>query len=123
MMVEPLSGQDTPEGSFIFSFSEGHILCQNILSNHLPYNPHNVQIEGICKLLDGVDTFAILHTGMGRTGFLSMYMLVLLEILKCLNLCPTAAKKFPDKPCMLVATKYLEHQMVCTITSYRWISQ
>jgi superfamily II DNA/RNA helicase len=84
-----------------------------------------VQIEGICKLLDGVDTFAILRTGMGKTGFLSMYMLVLLEILKCPNLCLTAAKKFPNKPCMLVIlpTKYLEHQMVCTITSYWWISQ
>ena len=124
-MVEPLSGQDMPEGSFIFSPSEGQVLCQNILSDHLPYHPHDVQIKGICKLLDGVDSFAILRTGMEKTGFLSMYMLVLLEILKCPNLCPTAAKKFPNKPCMLVVllTKYLEHQMVCTITSYWWISQ
>ena len=37
--------------------------------------------EGICKLFDLIDTFAILRTGMGRTGFLCIYMLVLLEIL------------------------------------------
>jgi hypothetical protein len=89
-MVEPLSRQDTPEGLFIFSSFEGHILCRNI---HLAYHPHDVQIEGICKLLDGVDTFAILRTGMGKTGFLSMYMLVLLEILKCPNLCPAADRE------------------------------
>ena len=67
-------------------------------------------------MLDGVDTLAILRTGMGKTGFLSMYMLVLLEILKNPHLCPSVAKKFPEKPCMLVVlpTKYLEHQMVRT---------
>ena len=68
-------------------------------------------------MLDGVDTLAILHTGMGKTGFLSMYMLVLLEILKNPHLCLSdAVEKCPEKPCMLVVlpTKYLKHQMVCT---------
>ena len=90
------------------------LLCRTILSQHLPYHPHDVQIEGICKFLESVDTLAILCTGMGKTGFLSMYMLVLLEILKNPHLCPSVAKKFPEKLCMLVVlpTKYLEHQTV-----------
>ena len=47
-----------------------------------------------------------------KIGFLSMYMLVVLAIIKDPSLCPAA--KFPDNPCMLVIcpTKYLEHQMV-----------
>ncbi|KAF8226817.1 hypothetical protein L208DRAFT_1285448 [Tricholoma matsutake] len=64
---------------------------ENILYQHLPYHPHDVQIEGICKLLDSVDMFVILCTGMGKTGFLSMYMLVLLGILKNPHLCPSDA--------------------------------
>jgi len=67
-------------------------------------------------LLDGVDTLPILCMGMGKTGFLSMYMLVLLEILKHPHLCLSVVENFPKKPCMLVVlpTKYLKHQMVCT---------
>jgi superfamily II DNA/RNA helicase len=97
---------------FLFSTPEGHALCRKILEAHLTYEPHDIQIEGICKVLDNVDLLVILATGMGKTGFLSMYMLVVLAIKKDPSLCPTA--KFPDNPCMLVIcpTKYLEHQMV-----------
>ncbi|KAF8229599.1 hypothetical protein L208DRAFT_1285891 [Tricholoma matsutake] len=86
-----MSTENTTKQPFLFSSSEGNNLCQNILHQHLPYHPHDVQIEGICKLLDSVDKLAILHTGMGKTGFLSMYMLVLLEILKNPHLCPSDA--------------------------------
>jgi ERCC4-related helicase len=98
--------------AFIFSSSEGHTLCWLILAALLPYEPDDFQIEGICKMLDGINLFAILATGMGKTRFLSMYMLVVLAIEKEPSLCPTA--KFTDNPCMLVIcpTKYLEHQMV-----------
>jgi hypothetical protein len=49
---------------------------------------------------------------MGKTGFLSMYMLVVLAIKKDLSLYHTA--KFLDNLCMLVICpmKYLEYQMV-----------
>ena len=102
--------------SSVQASSEGYYIpCRNILSDRLPYRPYDVQIEGtICKLLDGIDTFAILRTGMGKTGFLCMYMLVLLEILKCPYLCPSAAKRFPDtgKPCLLIVLpiEYLERR-------------
>jgi superfamily II DNA/RNA helicase len=97
---------------FVFSSPEGYALCRHILKEHLPYDPHDVQIEGICKILDNVDLFAVLATGSGKTSFLSMYMLVVLAIQRDPSLCPTA--KFPENPCLLVIcpTKYLEHQMV-----------
>jgi hypothetical protein len=111
-----MSTREAPQEApppFVFSSSEGFALCRRILKEHLPYEPHDFQIEGICQLLDRVDLLAILATGTGKTGFLSMYMLVVLTIKKDPSLCPSA--KFPDNPCMLAIcpTKYLEHQMVC----------
>ena len=58
---------------FLFSSPEGFALCRRILSEHLPYDPHDFQIEGICKVLDRVDLLAILATGSGKTGFLSTH--------------------------------------------------
>jgi hypothetical protein len=103
---------DTAPTPFMFSSPEGFALCWRILDAHLSYSPHDFQIEGICKVLDRVDLLAILATGTGKTGFLSMYMLVVLAIKKDPSLCLTA--KFPDNPCLLAIcpTKYLEHQMV-----------
>jgi len=60
---------DTAPTPFVFSSPEGFALCQRILEAHLPYSPHDFQIEGICKVLDHVDLLAILATGTGKTGF------------------------------------------------------
>src|ERR1700723_1192400 len=100
---------------FVFSSDEGFKLCRQILEARLPYSPHDFQVEGLCKVFDHIDLFAILAMGSGKTGFLSMYMLVVLAIKKDPSLCPTA--KFPDNPCLLAIrpTKYLEHQMVSQI--------
>jgi hypothetical protein len=54
-------------------------------------------------MLDGIDLFAILATGMGKTGFLSMYMLMVLAIKKETSLCPTA--KFLDNSCISVVAE------------------
>lgn len=98
---------------FVFSTPEGFTLCRHILKSYLPYSPHDFQIEGLCKVLDCIDLLAILATGTRKTGFLSMYMLVVLAIKKDPSLCPMA--NFPDNLCLLTIcpTKYLEHQMVC----------
>src|SRR5882762_7280757 len=119
-----MNAPKTPSGAekpFIFSSTEGHALCRRILKELLPYDPHDVQIEGICKVMDNVDLFAILATGSGKTSFLSMYMLVVLAIQRDPSLCPTA--KFPENPCLMAIcpTKYLEHQMVSV--SYLMTSQ
>ena len=88
----------TPSGAekpFIFSSTEGHALCRHILKELLPYDPHDVQIKGICKVMDNVDLFAVLATGSGETSFLSMYMPVVLAIQGDPSMCSTA--KFPKK--------------------------
>jgi len=59
-------------------------------------------------MLDGIDLFAILATGMGKTGFLSMYMLMVLAIKKETSLCPTA--KFLDNSCISVVAEADEFQ-------------
>jgi hypothetical protein len=110
-----LNVQEAPQQvlkPFVFCSKAGKELCRCILKEHLPYEPHNVQIEGICKVLDHIDLFAILAMGTGKTSFLLMYMLVVLAIQKDPSLCPT--DEFPKNPCMLVICpmKYLEHQMV-----------
>src|ERR1700735_5166360 len=71
------TSQNVPK-AFIFSSPEGHTLHRFILAAILPYEPHDFQIEGICKMLDGIHPFAILATGMGKTRFPSMYMLMVL---------------------------------------------
>jgi hypothetical protein len=47
--------------AYVFNSSEGYALCRDIL---LPYDPHDYQLEGICKALDGVDVLAVLPTGL-----------------------------------------------------------
>ncbi|KAF7984822.1 hypothetical protein HWV62_11850 [Athelia sp. TMB] len=103
----------------VFSTPEGRQLCKSILKARVPYEPHDVRIEGICKMLDGVDLQAILATRSGKTSFLLMFMLVVLTILDKPSLCPSAS--FPKNPCLLAVcpTKYLEYQMVCcSITAH-----
>ncbi|KZT68050.1 hypothetical protein DAEQUDRAFT_656002, partial [Daedalea quercina L-15889] len=97
-----------------FSEPEGIAFCRNIASKSLPWPPHDYQLEGACKALNGVDVFAITPTGSGKTGFLLIYMLVALAIAKNPELCPKELRfRFPKDPCMVVVcpTKSLEHDM------------
>ena len=85
-----MNAQEAPQQvpkPFVFCSSAGEELCRCILKEHLPYEPHDVQIEGICKVLDHIDLFAILAMGTGKMGFRSMYMLVVLAIQKDPSLC------------------------------------
>ncbi|KAH9924245.1 P-loop containing nucleoside triphosphate hydrolase protein [Amylocystis lapponica] len=97
--------------SYLFSSAEGQSLCHKILSSCLPYDPHDYQLDGVCKALDGVDVLAVTPTGSGKTGFLTMYLLVVCAILREPALCPTV--KFKHDPAMLIVcpTKSLEFDM------------
>ncbi|KAJ7914651.1 hypothetical protein B0H13DRAFT_1872774 [Mycena leptocephala] len=86
---------------FIWSSKEGYDLVRRIVEpTPLPYVPHDDQLEGVCKSLDGVHLFAITPTGSGKTGYYIIYMLVVLAVVADPSLCPTA--KFPSNPCLLV---------------------
>ncbi|KAJ7705658.1 P-loop containing nucleoside triphosphate hydrolase protein [Mycena metata] len=104
--------------SFKWTSPEGHTLARRILNaSPLPYDPHDYQIEGVCSSLDGVDLFAITPTGSGKTGFYTMYMLIILAVLRDESLCPTA--KFPADPCLIVVcpTIPLQLEMAKKMTS------
>ncbi|KAJ7439552.1 hypothetical protein B0H11DRAFT_2355885 [Mycena galericulata] len=66
---------------FLWSSPEGYSLVRRILEpTPVPYVPHDHQLEGVCKSLDGVNLFAMTPTDP--------------------SLCPPA--KFPENPCLLV---------------------
>ncbi len=86
---------------FLWSSPEGFALCRKILKDSpLPYDPRDYQVEGVCKSLDGIDLVAITPAGSGKTGYYTMYMRVVLAVVKYKSLCPTA--KFPDNPCLII---------------------
>jgi hypothetical protein len=47
-----INTSQTPEEPFVFSSPRDYALCHCIVKEHVPYDPHDVQIEGICKVLD-----------------------------------------------------------------------
>jgi ATP-dependent helicase YprA (DUF1998 family) len=105
-----------PESSsnkkFLFSSIEGWTLCRKILSERLPFCPHDYQLDGITAILDGKDLLAISATGSGKSGYIYMLMHTILAILERPSLCP--AIEFPKNPAILVIypTTALEEDQV-----------
>ena len=64
-----------PSG-FEWSSPEGKTLARTLLRQHTPYDPHDYQLDGVCKCLDGVDLLAVIATGCGKTGYFAMYIFV-----------------------------------------------
>jgi hypothetical protein len=101
--------------TFTWSSKDGYSLVRRILRNTpLPYEPHDDQLEGVCKSLDGIHLVAITPTGSGKTGYYTIYMLVMLAVIADPTLCPSAL--FPSNPCLLVIcpTIPLQLEMVRT---------
>lgn len=116
-----MSYQSSSPSSYTFSTPEGRDLCKKILAaSPWPHEPHDYQLEGVCKSLDRVDLLAISPTGSGKSGYMVMFMLVYMAIARAPSLCPAAGFKVKD-PVMFVVcpTKALEYDMVRQ--SYRCI--
>jgi hypothetical protein len=71
---------DVPEASeqapapFLFSSEPGYALCRHILKELLPYEPHDVQIEGVCKAFDKIDLFSPFYPlAQGRPAFFQLF--------------------------------------------------
>lgn len=102
--------------SFRFDSADGRLLCREILASRFAYEPHDYQLDGVCSILDGRDLLAITPTGSGKTGFLSMYITVMMYFSENPSkhpLLPPA--RVVRNPCLLVVslTKALEYDMVC----------
>ena len=103
-----------PSG-FEWSSPEGYQLARTILRQHLPYDPHDYQLEGVCKALDGLDLLAVIATGHGKTGYFTMYTLLQLALAENPKICSPAWTRARKDPCMVVVypTIGLEEEMVC----------
>ena len=97
-----------------------YIKCRRLISNHLGYDPHDYQLEGVCAALDGMDVLAITPTGSGKTGFLVMYLLVMHAIMEDPALSPTCSPRFRKEGAMVVVcpTKALQEDLVCLSCPY-----
>ena len=84
------------------------------LRKYIPYDPHDYQLEGVCQVLDGHDLLATLATGSGKTGFYTMYMLMLVELSRNPSLCSPPYSHVPKDPAMVAVypTIGLEEQIV-----------
>lgn len=100
--------RSTQEGSQLHSFDSfsslaGVAFCRAIASRRLSWPPHDYQLEGACKALNGMDVPAIMPTGSAKTGILLNYMLVAQAIGDEPTLCPPALRaQFRRSPSMVV---------------------
>jgi hypothetical protein len=95
-----MSSTETLNNFFTFSSTEGQQLVRKILVDGLPFEPHNDQIAGVCKTLDGIDILIVSATGSGKTGYFFMVLIVIIAINNNPQLCPSA--KFKKDPAMIV---------------------
>ena len=97
-----------------FNTPSGHTLLKTIVSQRVPYTPHDYQLDGVSWLLDGTDLVAVLATGSGKTGFYLFYILALLELSADPSLCQPPYKPVPRDLCIVVVypTNGLEEEQV-----------
>jgi len=97
-----------------FYSDEGRALCRSILKETIKEDPHDHQLEVVTKALDGVDVLAIVRTGGGKSGYIYMQAIIVLQILKHPELFPEA--NFPKNPIFIVVcpTTSLEDDLVST---------
>ncbi|KAI0753497.1 P-loop containing nucleoside triphosphate hydrolase protein, partial [Daedaleopsis nitida] len=101
---------------FTFCSPKGREIISDIVFSKLGYYPHDYQLDGVCKSLDGIDLLAILATGSGKTGFFIMYMLVLQELSDNPSRCSPPYRMPPDPAMVLVyPTVGLEAEMAATL--------
>ncbi|PIL25360.1 hypothetical protein GSI_13250 [Ganoderma sinense ZZ0214-1] len=107
--------------SFVWSSPEGYRLARTILRPSLPFDPHDYQLEGVCKVLDGYDLLAVIPTGAGKTGYLLIYILLLIALSNNPNLCSPARTGIPRDPGMLIAypTIGLEEEMAIVFERFK----
>jgi len=79
---------DTPK--YIFSTLAGHRLAHSILRRQLFYDP---QLEGIYKAVNGIEIMILTPTGSRKTGYLIMYMLLMISLTANPKLVAPSTKK------------------------------
>jgi hypothetical protein len=120
---------DSHHSYYQFSTPDGLHLARKVLRPLLPYDPHDDQLEGICKMIDGINLMALTRTGSGKTGYFTMYMLFLLALSKDPRIVAPAKKSVPNNPVMVLVfpTNGVEEEMasftvfsIYLLTSYTY---
>jgi len=98
---------------FKFSSPHGWQICRKIIIDKLPFGPHDYQLDGITQALDGQDVVAVSATGSGKSAYIYMLAIILLELANDPLLSPIK-KKFPSDPAVVVVcpTTALEDDLV-----------
>ena len=109
---DPESDDNTLE--YVFSSNEGWKLAHYVLRPQLPYDPHDAQLEGICKAIDGVDIMVLTATGSGKTEYFTMYMLLMWSLAVSPELIGPTKKTVPQNPAIVIVfpTNGVEEGMV-----------
>jgi hypothetical protein len=112
-MTSNSDDEDSGSGNSNYQF-KGLCLARKVLRLLMPYDPHDDQLEGICKMIDGINLMALTRTGSGKTGYFTMYMLFLLALLKNPSIIVPAKKYVPKNPVMVLIfpTNGVEEEMV-----------
>jgi ATP-dependent helicase YprA (DUF1998 family) len=99
--------------TFKFNNPNGWIFCREMLKKHLPFAPHDYQLEGVTAALDGNDVMAITATGSGKSVYIYMLVLILQELGKNPPQFYTG-RHFPQDPVVVVIspTTALEEDQV-----------
>jgi len=107
---------DSNAGGGKYDSVNGRRLCKKILAKYVAYDPHTYILDGICPALDWFDLFPTTPTGLGKTGYLVLLMLVLRQI--AANTALGLSKEvFAVDPIMVVAcsTKALEDYILSIV--------
>ncbi|KIM88119.1 hypothetical protein PILCRDRAFT_3167 [Piloderma croceum F 1598] len=107
---------DAPQ--YLFSTPAGHRLARSILRPQLPYDPHDPQLEGICKAVDGTNIMVLTPTGSGKTGYLTIYMLLMISLAANPELVAPSTKKVLQNPVMVFPTNGVEKEMELEFKSH-----
>jgi superfamily II DNA/RNA helicase len=91
----------------------GWQICRKIITDKLPFGPNDYQLEGITQALDGQDVVAVSATGSGKSVYIYMLAIILLELANDPLLSPIE-KKFPLDPAVVAMcpTTALEDDLV-----------
>jgi Lhr-like helicase len=81
-----------------------HLLATDLLaqfSGSTTYDPHDAQLEGICKAVDGINIMVLTPTGSGKTGYLTMHILLMISLAANPELVAPSMKKVCQNPVMV----------------------
>ena len=77
---------------------------------------HNWKVS-ICKAVDSIDIMVLTPTGSRKTGYLTMYMLLMISLASNPKLVAPSMKKVHQNPVMVLVflTNGVEEEMVCCL--------